>query len=55
MKRDRWPLLHPFLFALYFVLSIAASNAAAELRGCGDLVWATGATVGSRSFRRARK
>lgn len=33
----RW-LLHPFLFGLYFVLTLAASNAG-ELKGWPDLAW----------------
>ena len=33
----RW-VLHPFLFGLYFVLTLAASNTA-ELKGWSDLVW----------------
>ncbi len=37
MGANRWTL-HPFLFGLYFVLTLAASNAS-ELKGWRDLVW----------------
>ena len=37
-------LLHPFLFGLYLVLSLAASNAA-ELGSWTDLVWPIGASL----------
>jgi hypothetical protein len=37
MAASRW-LLHPFLFGLYFVLTLAASNTS-ELKGWPDLVW----------------
>ena len=37
MAASRW-LLHPFLFGLYFVLTLAASNTA-ELKGWPDLGW----------------
>lgn len=37
MATSRW-LLHPFLFGLYFVLTLAASNTS-ELKGWPDLVW----------------
>ncbi len=39
MAGRRW-LLHPFLISLYFVLTLAASNAIA-LKGLRDLVWPT--------------
>lgn len=37
MAAPRW-LLHPFLFGLYFVVTLAASNTT-ELKGWPDLVW----------------
>ncbi|MGH7580012.1 MAG: hypothetical protein ACREM9_07560 [Gemmatimonadales bacterium] len=37
MAASRW-LLHPFLFALYFVVTLAAANTN-ELKGLADLVW----------------
>jgi hypothetical protein len=37
MAGRRW-LVHPFLVGLYFVLTLAASNAT-DLNGLGDLVW----------------
>jgi hypothetical protein len=37
MVAHRW-VLHPFLFGLYFVLTLAASNTS-EMKGWADLVW----------------
>jgi hypothetical protein len=43
MAARRW-LLHPLLFALYFVLTLAASNTS-DLKGWQDLVWPVSISV----------